>query len=272
MQRNVVYGMYSGLALLMDVFEPEEPNGYGVVFISGSGWSAPLGLDAKPLKESGQEQVYAVPLMEAGYTTFAINHRAAPRFAYPDAVEDARRAVRFVRHHADDFGIRADRIGALGGSSGGHLVLMLGCARADGDPESADPILRESAGVQSVVARAAPSNFLIDDMSSYAFLRCRPPAAEDSSSSEYVIHRDASPISHVTPDSPPTLLMHGDADDRVNHNQSVVMLEALQQAGVTADLVTVKGGGHGPRFTGAADPVPDYAGRAVAWMDEHLKA
>jgi hypothetical protein len=68
MKHNVVYGMYSGLALLMDVYEPEEPNGYGVIFISGSGWSAPLGRDATPLKLSGQQQVYAVPLMEAGYT------------------------------------------------------------------------------------------------------------------------------------------------------------------------------------------------------------
>jgi hypothetical protein len=54
-ERNVVYGMYSGLALLMDVYYPEDPNGYGIVFISGSGWSAELSLDATPLKESGQE-------------------------------------------------------------------------------------------------------------------------------------------------------------------------------------------------------------------------
>ena len=66
MQSNVVYGMYSGLALLLDVYEPEEPNGYAVVFISGSGWSAPLGLESRELKHSGQVQVYAVPLKQAG--------------------------------------------------------------------------------------------------------------------------------------------------------------------------------------------------------------
>lgn len=272
MQTNVIYGMYSGLALLMDVYEPEEPNGYGVVFISGSGWSAPLGLDATPLKQSGQEQVYAIPLMEAGYTTFAINHRAAPRFTYPDAVEDAQRAVRFVRHHAGEFGIDPDRIGALGGSSGGHLSLMLGCLAADGDPDSADPLLRENANVQCVVARAAPSNFLIDEQSSYGFLRCRPPVEGDTSSTEYQIHRDASPIFHVSPDAPPTLLMHGDKDDRVAYNQSLVMLDALQKAGAQTELLTIPGGGHGARFSGADEPVPDYVGRSVAWMDTHLKA
>jgi acetyl esterase/lipase len=209
--------------------------------------------------------------MEAGYTTFAINHRAAPRFSYPDPIEDAQRAVRFVRHRADEYGIRADRIGATGGSSGGHLVLMLGCLQADGDPESGDPLLRESASVQCVVARAAPSNFLIDDQSSYAFLKSRPPKDGDTSSPEYQINRDASPVTHVTKNAPPTLLMHGDKDLIVAHNQSVVMLEALQKAGVTSELLTIPGGGHGPRFSGATEPVLDYVGRTIAWMDEHLK-
>ena len=79
-ERNVVFGMYSGLALLMDVYHPETPNGYGIIFISGSGWTRALSLDATPLKESGQEEIYAVPLAAAGYTVFGINHRASPRF------------------------------------------------------------------------------------------------------------------------------------------------------------------------------------------------
>ncbi len=87
-ERNVAYGMYSGLALLMDVYHPSEPNGYGVVFVSGSAWNAPLSFNATPLKESGQEKGYAIPLAEAGYTVFGINHRATPRFQYPAAVED----------------------------------------------------------------------------------------------------------------------------------------------------------------------------------------
>lgn len=51
-ETNVIYGMYSGLALLMDVYHPGNPNGYGVIHISGSGWTAPLSLDACPLKET----------------------------------------------------------------------------------------------------------------------------------------------------------------------------------------------------------------------------
>jgi hypothetical protein len=86
--RNVVYGMYSGLALLLDVHRPEQANGYGIIHISGSGWRAALSLDARPLKESAHVEIEALPLAEAGYTIFTINHRALPRFAYPAAVED----------------------------------------------------------------------------------------------------------------------------------------------------------------------------------------
>ena len=116
-EKNVVFSMSSGLALLMDVYRPETPNGLGVVFVAGSGWQAPSTYDAVGLKDS-QAQAWVPQLVRAGYTVFAINHRAAPRFHYPAALEDVQRAVRFVRHHAKDYGIAADRLGGVGGSWG----------------------------------------------------------------------------------------------------------------------------------------------------------
>ena len=74
-EQNVIYGMYSGLALLMDIHHPDEPNGIGVVHASGSGWAAPLSLDATPLKESAHVGLEASPLVDAGYTIFTVNHR-----------------------------------------------------------------------------------------------------------------------------------------------------------------------------------------------------
>ncbi|MCH7475257.1 MAG: alpha/beta hydrolase, partial [Gemmatimonadetes bacterium] len=71
-------------------------------------------------------------LLDAGYTVFTINHRAAPRFRYPAAVEDAQRAVRFIRHNAQRYGVDPDRIGGYGGSSGAHLVSLLGTMDGDG--------------------------------------------------------------------------------------------------------------------------------------------
>ena len=97
-ETNVVYGMYSGTALLLDVHHPAQPNGFGVIFIAGSGWNAPLGYSSPPLKESPQVAMYVPSLTQAGYTVFAITHRATPMFRYPAPVEDVQRAVRFIRH------------------------------------------------------------------------------------------------------------------------------------------------------------------------------
>ena len=120
---------------------PGTPNGYGIIFIPGSGWGAPPGLDATPLKENSERHVYAGPLVAAGYTVFAVNHRAAPRFPYPAAVEDVQRAVRFVRYHATRYGVSPDRIGAMGGSSGGHLASLLGVLDGGGQAGDRSPII-----------------------------------------------------------------------------------------------------------------------------------
>jgi acetyl esterase/lipase len=276
-ERNVVYGMYSGLGLLMDVYYPEKPNGYGIVLISGSGWTRELSLDATPLTRSGQEAVYGLPLVEAGYTVFNLNHRAAPRFRYPAPVEDVLRAVRFIRHHADEYGIDPAHIGAMGGSSGGHLVSMLGVLDGDGDPNDPSPINRESAKVQCVVARAAPADLRGDPAAPLFGFR-------DNAGREGTVELqqlvEASPILYVTPDDPPFLLIHGDEDPVVPFELSVQMHAALEAAGVEASLLRVPGGGHGARFESVEidgrrvrrepENPPDYIGAMVEWFDRHL--
>ena len=270
-ERNVVYGMYSGLALLLDVYHPNEPNGYGVIFISGSGWAAPLSLSARPLKESGQEKVYAEPLADAGYTVFAINHRATPRFQYPAAVEDAQRAVRFARHHAERFGINKDHIGAVGGSSGGHLVSLLGTLDGQGVPDDSDPLMRENAKVQCVVARAAPVQLAgIVSPNRALFLGMLVSRRAGPGSTEAQTYHEASPVNHVSSDDPPFLLIHGDADATVPYKQSEIMRDALQKAGVEIELLTIPGGGHGATFGGVKNP-PDYVGATIDWLNQHLR-
>lgn len=270
-ESNIVYGMYSGLALLMDIYYPEKPNGYGVVFISGSGWGSQLSYGAHPLKESGQQNIYAPPLLEAGYTVFAINHRATPRFHYPAPVDDAQRAVRFIRHNAGRFGIDPDHISAVGGSSGGHLVAMLGTLNGAGDPNNDDPVERQRSKVQCVVARATPSNFLkMNNPAEVALLlRMRKPRSNEPSSTEHRVWREASPVFHVSSDDPPFLLIHGDADATVPYEQSVGMQQALKEAGVEVRLFTIPGGGHGPTF-GGVENAPDYLSEMVQWLNKHL--
>ena len=270
--RNVVYGMYSGLALLMDIHYPEKPNGIGLIHVSGSGWSAPLSLDARPLKEAGHVRIEALPLVQRGYTIFTVNHRATPRFQYPPAVEDVQRAVRFVRFNAARFGIDPERIGAIGGSSGGHLVSMLGVLPGEGDAQAESEIDRISAKVQCVVARATPSDFVTGFTGSGAaslFLGIRLRLGSNLDSAEMRIARAASPITHVTPDDPPLLLIHGDQDDVVPYAQSVRFRERLSEAGVKTDLIKVGGARHGPSFPGA-ERTPEVGRWAWEWFDANL--
>jgi acetyl esterase/lipase len=270
-EKNVVYGMYSGTALLLDVHYPARPNGFGIMFIPGSGWGAPLGYSARPLKESDQVGMYVPTLTQAGYTVFTITHRATPTFRYPAAIEDVQRAARFIRSKAATYGIDPDHIGGSGGSSGGHLVSMLGTLDGAGNPDDPDPINRESAKLQCIVARAAPINLLDHGTAALSlFLGAAMNQPLQKNSTEYKIAWAASPINYVSQDDPPFLLVHGDADDTVPYHQSEIMEAALKKAGVSVKLIRIPGGAHGPTFPGAKDP-PDYKAEMVKWFDTHLR-
>lgn len=262
--RNVVFGMYSGLALLMDVYYPENPNGYGIIQISGSSWSRSLSLDASMINHKRHVKFEGEAFMEAGYTLFSINHRAAPRFIYPAAIMDAQRAVRFIRYHADKYEINPDKIGAVGGSSGGHLVCMLGVL--DGDELLADdtPINRMSAKVQCVIARAPTTNFMAGSIGE-SFLGVR--VRKEPSTIEYKRAQQASPIFHVSADDPPFLLIHGDQDPIVPYVLSENMYNKLLEMKVKSNLITVEGGVHGPGIINS----PGVREKMVRWMDQHLK-
>jgi acetyl esterase/lipase len=269
--KNVIYGMYSGLALLMDVHYPEKPNGYGVMFVSGSGWQAPLHYGASGLKEA-QIGVWGPPLLRAGYTVFAINHRAAPRFHYPAAVDDVQRAVQFVRHHSRQFGIDPNRLGGVGGSSGAHLIGLVAMLGGTGVPDDSDPVNREPATLQSVVLRAAPTDLRCNSGGAVVSFMERLP---DRTPDDEKVYSAASPIVHVSRSSPPVLLLHGDSDDTVPYKQSVAMEAALRGMSVPVKLVRVAGGEHGPNFGTAEKPhsqLPEILTEMVTWLDRYLKA
>ena len=274
-EKNVVYGMYSGSALLLDIHYPTQPNGFGIVFIAGSGWNAQLGYAAVPLKESPQVEMYVPSLTQAGYTVFAVTHRATPAFRYPVPLEDAQRAVRFVRHNAAKYGIDAARIGGSGGSSGAHLISMLATMDGTGDPDDPDAVNRESAKLQCITARAAPIDLLRMTPSAGAgalalLLGANVSESTPKGSAEYKAAWAASPINYVSKDDAPTLLVHGDADRTVPFNQSELMEAALRNVGVPVKLIRIEGGDHGPTFPGAKNP-PDYKAAMVKWFDQHLR-
>ena len=251
-ERNVVYGMYSGLALLLDVHYPERPNGYGIVCVPGSAMTAPLAYAAEPLKESTELDDWAKAFLASGYTLFFVNHRATPRFLYPAAVDDIQRAVRFVRANAATFRIAPAHIGGFGASSGGYLVSMAGVLDGKGDPDDHDPVNRVSSKVQSVVALYTGNDLkrMEGNASVALFVGAitNPTLPQGALRTEHGRYAEASAITHITPDDPPFLLFHGDADSAVPLEQSQLMEAALKKVGVPVTYIPISGGGHGRNF------------------------
>ena len=138
---DVVYGhKEDGLALTLDVHRPARPNGAGLISIVSGGWQSSVEL----------AQIFAQaypPLIEKGFTVFAVTHGSWPRYPLSSIVADMRRSVRFIRQHAKEYGVDPSRIGVFGNSAGGQLALLLGTTGDSGDPSATDPVLRESSRV-----------------------------------------------------------------------------------------------------------------------------
>jgi len=271
-ERNVIYGMYSGAALLLDVYQPAKPNGFGVVFLAGSGFQASPDYGAKPIKET-QIELWGPPLTAAGYTVFSINHHGAPRFHFPDAIEDVQRAIRFVRARSQDYGIDAAHLGGLGGSSGGNLMALAAMRAAPGLANDPDPVNRAAATLQTIVLRAAVTDLRVPaSAQSAAFIVSYMETPPGDSPQSKALYDAASPVTLIGAHAPPTLLIHGDADKVVPFEQSVAMQTALSAAGVPTRLVTVPGGEHGADFGGGTHPEwPNYYAETVAWFDKYLR-
>ncbi len=276
-KEDVIYGRKFGTALTMDVFTPrKDTKGIGVVLVVSGGFFS---------SHESIQPAFVRPLTDRGYTVFTVVHGSQPRFTVPEIIQDMNRAVRFIRHHSKEYGIDPARLGVCGASAGGHLSLMLGTAGEPGKPDAKDLVDRESSRVQAVACFFPPTDFLnygktgnrkihaIDHDPPYraAFdyreldkqSRLWLPITDEARLEE--ITRQISPVYHVTPDDPPTFIIHGDQDRLVPLQQSELIVEKLKQAGVEAKLVVKKGAGHGWLTIGAD------ASRCVDWFDQHLR-
>ena len=277
-EKNVIYGMYSGLALLMDIHHPAKPNRHGLILIQGSGWNSSQTYDAQPLTMLTSSIRFFVPaLLDAGYTLFVVNHRNGPRFHYPAAVEDVQRAVRYIRYNAKTYGIDPDRIGAFGYSSGAYLAAMLGVLDVTGDVHDPDPVNRVSAKVQCVVGSATPTDLQVEggagDPAVASFMgQLRPRIADPQPDAVAVrAYREASPITHVSSSSAAMLLLHGDADQIVPFHQAEIMEAAMRRVGADVTLIRLPSGGHG--FAGEAGHHPEWPDvfrEAAQWLQRHF--
>ena len=248
---DVVYGHKDGLAMTFDVFTPPAPNGAGVLFMVSGGWVSTW---VAPETMGRRFE----PLLAKGFTVFGVRHGSSPRYKVPEASADVERAVRFIKLNATTFGVDPARLGAYGGSAGGHLSLMLGLDPDAGNSQSRDAVLRTPSGVAAVVAWFPPV-----DLRGWTGPSERFPALDFPSGQAPSV----SPIDFVSKDDPPVLLIHGDADTLVPIAHSERIRAALTSAGVTVDFVTIPGGDHG--FTKPADSQRAME-LTVSWFERHL--
>jgi dipeptidyl aminopeptidase/acylaminoacyl peptidase len=257
---DVVYGHKDGMALTYDVLTPENPNGAGVLSMISGAWYS---VWRAPRQRIGSMQ----PLLNAGYTVFAVHHGSAPRFNVVEAVSDVRAAARHIVAHAVEYQVDANRLGVTGASAGGHLSLMLAL-----NPEGKDEVPTgrrrwlgpryESSANTSAPLAAVVAYFPPVDMTAFMSQDERSPQLKISESEAVAI----SPVKYATEDDPPVLLIHGDVDKVVPIEQSEILVKAMRQNNMNYDLIIMEGAGHG--FRGEQS---DQARSAmVAWFDKHL--
>lgn len=257
---EIVYSTV-GQRTMLDIVRPAKASGLmpAVLLVHGGGF------------RRGHRNSYlpqAIKLAERGYVAATASYRLAPRHQYPAAVEDVKAAVRYLRANAQRLSIDPDRIGAMGGSAGGHLVLMLGLTGGVAELEGTGPNREQSSRVQCVVNYYGPTDFTQSYQKSVDARDVLPLFLGGHLDQNRAIHQKASPINWVTPQAAPTLSIHGSKDTFVAYEHSFWITERLLAAGVEAELDTIADAGHG--FRGA--DAERAEARAFAFFDKHLKA
>ncbi|VGO22204.1 alpha/beta hydrolase [Pontiella sulfatireligans] len=243
-ERDVIYHRLEGVALTMDVFTPENQNGAAVVKIVSGGWKS---------KYRILDEKFAKPYTDQGYTVFAVFHGSQPRYKVRDIMGFMHRAIRFIRFNSDRWGIDPHRIGVTGGSAGGHLSLILATKGGEGDPKAKDPVDRASSAVQATAVFYPPTDYLNwaepgDEAVGIGKQERWKPAfgpEADTAEGRQILGRAMSSIYHVSKDTPPVFIIHGDQDKVVPLHQALSFQKAARAEGAVVDVVIKEGGGHG---------------------------
>lgn len=199
-----------------------------IVWLHGGGWSG-----GSPTQFLPQAQVLA----GKGVVGVLAQYRLAGESPFPACLEDAKAAMRFVRANAAKYGIDPQRIGVGGGSAGGHLAALVGLS----------PGKLEGAGPNPDVSSRPDLMILFNPALDLRGWGSAPMVQKllgtDTPSPQQLA--EASPVTYVSAQAPATLVLHGNQDQTVPHDQAVALVDSLQKAGVSAELFTAEGKGHG---------------------------
>ncbi len=252
-RRNLPYATYPAQQLLLDLYPPEPAERDLKIAHSGGMPPAPvvLWLHSGGWRSGSKDHCPIRWLCRFGYAVAAVNYRLLPRHKYPDAIHDAKSAVRFLRAHAQELNIRADAIAASGASAGGYLANMLGVTAGVEAFDGPGPWGDQPSHVQAVVNYFGFTDFVA--LQELPSRRANGGATTAEGRFLGVAPREqpqlaaaASPITYATAaDLPAFLHLHGELDDITPLDQSRRFHEALARAGNTSKMLLVKGGGHG---------------------------
>ncbi len=237
--RNIEYVKGGHERQRLDLFVPEQATSPLplIVWVHGGAWLTGSKEGAGP----------ALPFLGKGYAVASVNYRLSQHAKFPAQIQDCKAAIRWLRANAKTYNLDPARFGVWGASAGGHLVALLGTSGDVKDLEGDDGTAEQSSRVQAVVNWFGPT-----DLTKMGGSHDQPDSPEAKLLGGPVQENKdkaarANPISYVSKDDPPFLIMHGDKDTTVPIGQSELLLEALKNAGVDATFRVVKGAGHGGR-------------------------
>jgi len=266
-EKDIVYGTGGGKDLKLNLARPEHSNGLlpAIVYIHGGGW------------QGGSREMYRYDIEQAakrGYVAVTVSYRLTDpdahgkaRHPFPAQIEDAKCAVRWLRANAEKYHVDPNRIGATGGSAGGHLSLLLGVLGESQKFEGSGGHPGASSRVQAVVNYFGPTDLTHLYSSSKRVAAILDVLLDGPPEQQAASYRAASPITYVAKDDPPILTLHGTADPVVPVEQATEFDAAMKKAGASHTLILMEDQGHG--FKGKADQKAREA--TFKFFDEHLK-
>jgi acetyl esterase/lipase len=237
----------------LDLFIPDGTGPFpAVIWTGGSAWMADTGKNT-----AGR---FAPALLAAGYAVAGVSIRSSSQAIFPAQLHDIKAAIRWLRANAGKYRLNPDRIGISGDSSGGWTTAMAAVTGDAPDMEGAVGTTGVSSAVQAAVAFYPPTNFVQMDFwalrTCTAGMRgCMAHDPADSPESRVVgcaiqscpeKVRAASPLGYITAADPPIMILHGDSDPLVPHNQGEQLYMALNKACRDAVFISLPKAGHGP--------------------------
>jgi acetyl esterase/lipase len=257
---DVTYCTPNDVPQKMDIYYPSSGEPWPVLlYVHGGGWSE--GDKAEGVGWRG--------MTERGFLVISVNYRlAAYGSKFPAMIEDVKCAVRYLRAHAPQYNLDENHIGAVGASAGGHLVDLLGLADESAGWDTGE-YADQSSRVQAVVTMAGPSDFTREVYDSITMAIYYAFDEMPGSPSEKLVA--ASPVTYITPDDPPFLIIHGDKDSVVPVEQSQVLDEQLKKTGVPSKLVIVKNGTHSIDSENISPTSEEISNLITVFLEENLK-